>query len=62
MFTCVLVSDVERQTTGGFAKGKVSIKGAGNFGDMKMNVEFQNENLMAFITRSNSDDREVRVN
>src|SRR5207248_4348288 len=41
------ITDVERRTTGGFARGSVSLLGhAGDAGD-SLRIEFQNENLVA---------------
>ncbi len=41
------VVDVERRTVGGFARGSVVIDGMDEFGGQRMEVEFQNENLIA---------------
>lgn len=41
------IVDVERRTTGGFARGQVVIQGTGAHAGSSLVVEFQNENLMA---------------
>ncbi len=41
------IVDVERRTTGGFARGRVAIEGTGEDADSRLVVEFQNENLIA---------------
>ena len=43
------ISDLERRTTTGFARGKVIIDGLGPYTDGQMTIEFQNENLIASI-------------
>jgi uncharacterized protein len=43
------IVDVERRTTGGFARGKLTILGHGPFADRHMEIAFQNENLVASI-------------
>ena len=43
------ISDLERRTTTGFARGKVIIDGLGPYTGGQMNIEFQNENLIASI-------------
>lgn len=42
------VIDVERRTTGGFARGSVSIEGLGADTGRLLRIEIQNENLVAF--------------
>jgi len=41
------IIDVERRTTGGFARGKANIEGIGEHKGQTLNVQFQNENLVA---------------
>lgn len=41
------ITDLERQTTGGFARGRVKIDGLNNFLGELLEIEFQNENLIA---------------
>ncbi len=41
------VVDIERRTTAGFARGSVTIDGLDSFGDQRMVIDFQNENLIA---------------
>ncbi len=41
------ISDVERRTTGGFARGHVSMEGLDEFSGERLEIEFQNENLVA---------------
>jgi DUF917 family protein len=43
------ISDVERRTTEGFSRGKVSIEGGGEHRGHQMVIEFQNENLIASV-------------
>jgi len=43
------ISDVERRTTEGFSRGKVSIGGTGEYQGHQMTIEFQNENLIASV-------------
>jgi len=43
------IVDVERRTTGGFARGKLTILGHGPFANRQMEIAFQNENLVASI-------------
>ena len=43
------IVDLERRTTTGFARGKVVIDGLGEFSPARMDIEFQNENLIASI-------------
>ncbi|XP_060073810.1 uncharacterized protein LOC132553569 [Ylistrum balloti] len=51
------ISDVCRETTGGFNKGMLKIDGTDNFSDKKGLIEFQNENLIARIgTKSSQTD------
>jgi uncharacterized protein len=41
------ITDVDRRTTGGFARGSVEIEGLGDDAARLMRLEFQNENLVA---------------
>ena len=41
------ISGIQRKTTQGFARGNVTIDGSGKFSDTVMEIEFQNENLIA---------------
>lgn len=41
------VVDIERRTTAGFARGSVTIDGLDLFGEQRMVIDFQNENLIA---------------
>ncbi len=41
------IVDVERRTTGGFARGHVSMDGLDEFSGERLEIEFQNENLVA---------------
>ena len=41
------ITDLERQTTGGFARGRVKISGLDTFLGEFLEIEFQNENLIA---------------
>lgn len=41
------IVELERQTTSGFARGRVVIEGAGDQSSSRMEIEFQNENLVA---------------
>ena len=43
------ISGIQRKTTQGFARGNVTIDGSGKFLDITMEIEFQNENLIARI-------------
>jgi len=43
------ISDVERRTTGGFSKGTVTIEGIRGHQGHQMVIEFQNENLIAWL-------------
>ena len=43
------ISGIQRKTTQGFARGNVTIDGSGKFLDSVMEIEFQNENLIARI-------------
>ena len=43
------IVDVERRTTAGFARGKLAIDGLGEYKDARMSIEFQNENLIAYL-------------
>lgn len=40
------VSDLERSTTDGFAKGCITLSGLGSWQDQQACVQFQNENLL----------------
>jgi DUF917 family protein len=42
------ITDVERRTTTGFARGRVFVQGSGPYGG-QIQIEFQNENLVALI-------------
>jgi DUF917 family protein len=42
------ITDVERRTASGFARGRVTIRGAGSSGS-EMQIDFQNENLVARV-------------
>lgn len=42
------VVDVDRQTTGGFAKGEVVLEGLGDFVNSEMRIKIQNEFLIAY--------------
>jgi len=42
------ITDVERRTTTGFARGSVTMRGTGSYGS-EMHVDFQNENLVARV-------------
>ena len=44
-----VVADLERRTTGGFARGKVTIEGVGEHRGAQMTIDFQNENLVARV-------------
>ena len=44
-----VVADLERRTTGGFARGKVTIEGVGERRGTQMTIDFQNENLVARV-------------
>jgi len=41
------IRDVHRWTTAGFARGRLSLAGLGNFASSEMQIELQNENLIA---------------
>lgn len=41
------INDVQRETTGGFNKGKIILQGLGEFHDRTVCIEFQNEFLIA---------------
>ncbi|MEJ5247317.1 MAG: DUF917 domain-containing protein [Caldilinea sp.] len=41
--------DVQRRTTGGFARGEILVEGLGRFHHQWMRVAFQNENLVAWM-------------
>jgi DUF917 family protein len=41
------IVDVARRTTGGFARGKLEVEGAADFNGRTLQIEFQNENLIA---------------
>lgn len=43
------IVDVERRTTGGFARGSVTIDGVNFHAGQRMQVDFQNENLVARV-------------
>lgn len=43
------IVDVERRTTGGFSKGTVLIEGTRSDQEHQMTIEFQNENLIAWL-------------
>ena len=43
------IIDVERRTTSGFARGKLAIEGLGSYSGGRMDIEFQNENLIARV-------------
>ena len=43
------ITDLSRTTTDGFARGYVTINGSGNFSENELKIEFQNENLIAYI-------------
>ena len=50
MTTCLIpfqITDIERKTVGGFARGKLILEGLGSFTKQNLEVEFQNENLIA---------------
>ena len=44
-----VVADLERRTTGGFARGKVTLEGVGERQGTQMTIDFQNENLVARV-------------
>lgn len=46
LFTGKIV-ELERRTTAGFARGRVAIEGSGDLSGSRMEIEFQNENLVA---------------
>ncbi|MCH9009731.1 MAG: DUF917 domain-containing protein [Chloroflexi bacterium] len=41
------IVDVDRRTTAGFARGKVELEGINSFAGGRLEIEFQNENLVA---------------
>jgi DUF917 family protein len=41
------IADVERQMLGGFARGVVTLEGAGPNAEQTLSIDFQNENLVA---------------
>ncbi len=41
------VADVDRRTTAGFARGRLSVEGLGDNNGERLTIEFQNENLIA---------------
>jgi len=41
------ISDVDRRTTAGFARGSLSIEGLADYNGERLAIEFQNENLIA---------------
>ena len=43
------VVDLDRRTTGGFARGSVAIDGLDDFAGCRMVIDFQNENLIARV-------------
>jgi len=43
------ITDLSRTTTEGFARGYVTINGTNNFSNSELKIEFQNENLIAYI-------------
>ena len=43
------ITDLERRTTQGFARGNLTIEGMGQYNGDRMRIEFQNENLIALI-------------
>ncbi len=44
------INDVQRQTTAGFASGRLVITGVEDFSGKSVTVHFQNENLVAMTT------------
>jgi DUF917 family protein len=42
------ITDVERRTTSGFARGRLALQGSGPYANT-MQIEFQNENLVALV-------------
>lgn len=49
---CFQIADVHRTTEGGFNKGSLIIEGSARFSGIKLNIDFQNENYVAFTLRS----------
>ncbi|XP_035686666.1 uncharacterized protein LOC118422916 [Branchiostoma floridae] len=47
------VSDVQRTTTAGFARGILKVEGSGDFLDETLKIDFQNENLVARFLSDN---------
>jgi DUF917 family protein len=43
------ITDVQRTTSEGFARGNLSIDGAGRWDGQAMAIDFQNENLIARV-------------
>lgn len=43
------VVDVQRRTSGGFARGQLRLAGAGAHSGRSMRIDFQNENLVAYL-------------
>ncbi len=41
------IADVDRRTTAGFARGRLSVEGLGDNNGERLTIEFQNENLIA---------------
>jgi len=41
------IADVERRTVGGFARGRLTMRGHGSYDGRVMSIDFQNENLVA---------------
>ena len=43
------ITDVDRRTTAGFARGRMILDGLGEYSDGQVSIEFQNENLIAQV-------------
>lgn len=46
-FVAGKITDVERMTTGGFARGRLIVTGSKNYRGESLQIQFQNENLVA---------------
>ena len=50
------ITDVERWTTKGFARGRLFVGGLDSYAGREMHIEFQNENLIAYTHNENGDE------
>jgi len=54
------LTDVARRTTGGFARGMATIAGLDSYAGQEMLIEFQNENLIAWVRQGSGEAGEWR--